>query len=315
MISVSFFYMVNSIMTEEKSKNIIDTESPKVANHLISRIGLGFIEPSLRSSFFLFEENIQYLNIFKDIPAIILTKYSDKEYKLKTAFLTPYHWDAFDCIERSIIDCMCTQYSASFTLLRMSFEMVLKGAFWQSMFNAQHRDNTQVLNEDKKTLNVLAKFKEEINDPNFNFNVSASIYDLKSVSSLKFNNSKTLKQISEWGITHPFNNVEEEVYEIYRYLCNYSHAHHDFTDTGTFITYKDKFLEREIVSEKLVEFNHILSNLLDFYIVLELQIFKDLICNNVNLKMTEITSQLDSKTTSLCRTMTLLDELIPNTEL
>ena len=121
-------------------------------------------------------------------PLSVPSKIDTTGWHRKSAFLT-YQWEAFHHAHRSLIEALCGYYNVAFILLRATFELLIRGAFWECLSHKTFRDNSQVLDNDKQGkaikgwLNSIFEAAPNIEEE-FE-QISASIYDKIETSNVK----------------------------------------------------------------------------------------------------------------------------------
>lgn len=263
-----------------------DFEKPleSAYHHTVEEFGIENIKPSFRIDFESLQKAHNAIHEYMLLaPLLIPSKIDTTGWHRKSAFLT-YHWEVFHHAHRSLIEALCGYYNVAFILLRTTFELLIKGAFWECLSHKTFRDNSQVLDNDKQgkgkaikgwlnsIFEVAPNVEEEFEQ------ISASIYDKieTKVEETKFRiSTKTIvRQLDQWGILQPITKTETQIYNgIYGRLSADVHAIPDRTDIGKrLITESAGLFEQELLPERLREYANSLHELMDLAIVIELNI-------------------------------------------
>src|SRR5208337_3911536 len=143
----------------------------------------------------------------------------DDVWPKKSAFLL-YHWEVFDYAHRSLIEGLCAYYNVAFVLLRVTLELLIKGAFWECLSHKTFRDNSKILDEDKKGKNIKKILNDVFeSDPNLKNGlekISGSIYDIISPIAdnpkFRLDTKIIIRQLEEWGIFDSIPEPESFIY-------------------------------------------------------------------------------------------------------
>lgn len=212
----------------------------------------------------------------------------------KSAFLT-YHWEAFHHTHRSLNEALCVYYNVAFVLLRVTFELLIKGAFWECISHKRFRDNSQVLDKEdagKKLKSWLEEtFKQAPGMEAQVERVSASIYDTVSpkIEDSTFRPSiRTLvRQLDQWGIFNSLPNAVGWVYsDLYSKLSGDVHVTPERIDIGKrLVRNGSNLFEHVLLPDALSEYAGLLHRMMDLAVVIELNVMKDLLGKYEELKL------------------------------
>ncbi len=264
--------------------------------HTVEELGLENVKTSLRIDF----ENIQKahdaIHEYMFLAPMLFPSQieGDADWHGKTAFVI-YHWEAFHHAHRSLTEALCGYYNVAFILLRATFELLIKGAFWECLSHREFRENSQVLDKEragkkiKEWINTIFASAPHVEDELER--TSAGIYDKISpvVENTKFrlDTKIVIRQLNQWGIFHPIPQVEISIYRgIYGRLSADVHVIPDRTDIGRrLVAESDEIFEQKLLPETLAEYANLLHEVIDLAIVVELNIMKDLIEKYSEVKM------------------------------
>jgi len=248
---------------------------PNTLDYLKSRIGIEFIDESLSSQFLLYYNNLTALRIFKDIPVHIIP--NTKSLHEYSPYFFPYHWDSYDYLERSIFECLSTYYGISFSLLRIGYDMNIRGLFMYYLTIKKYRDNACILikSNKKKYESLCNAIKNSKSDEHF----PLGLYDDINLDKFQFNMSDILKQLVKWEVTQPIDNFEI-LYRPFKELSGYVHTHPDKSDYFYFMINQETPFVRVIIQERMHEFNKAFKEVIDILIVLVTNLISVFITNN-----------------------------------
>ena len=262
-------------------------------SHAQSEFRLEYVKPSLKVEF----QNLQKAHDAVHecmLLAPLLVPSIENGWHRKSAFLI-YHWEAFHHAHRSLYEALCAYYNVAFVLLRSTFELVVKGAFWECLSHKEFRENSQTLDNDKAGSEIkkwLAAIFEQAPDVQEEFErISASIYDKVGprVEDREFRPSiKTIvRQLDRWGMFDPIPKAEIQVYTgIYDRLSADVHVTPDKTDLGRRLTAETSEIFGEgLLPDTLHEYAMSLHEVMDLAIVVELNIMGDFIKQYEEAKM------------------------------
>jgi hypothetical protein len=275
-------------------------------HHTINEFGLENVKPSFRVQFEKLQRAHDAIHGFMLLaPLLVPSQACDGVgWQKKSAFLV-YHWEVFHLAHRSLGEALCAYYNAAFILLRATFELLLKGAFWECLSHREFRENSEVLDRDRKG----KKIKEWFNDifeqapdvENELEQVSVSVYDKVEliIEDPKYRPSiKTIiRQLDSWDMFNPITGAETQVYEdIFGRLSADVHVIPDRTDTGRRLTGEAfEVFGQELLPDTLGEYTSLLHRIMDLAIVIELNVMKDFIAkhNEIKVKLEERLGILD----------------------
>lgn len=252
--------------------------------HIESEIGLEHIKTSLTPEISHLQKAHDAIHEFILLAPLLSAHSSSTEtdWLRKSAFLV-YQWEAFHHAHRSLFEVLCGYYNVAFVLLRVTFELLIKGAFWECLSHKKFREHSQALEEDKAGRKLKGWLKEVCeSDPDLEEKfeqVSASIYDKigTSLGNSQFLPSirTILRQLDQWGILNPLS--EAEVYsEVYRRLSADVHVTPEKTDIGRrLVDETSEIFEQQLLPETLREYTGLLHSVMDLAIVIELNIMED----------------------------------------
>lgn len=254
--------------------------------HMDSELGLENIKLSLATEFENLRKAHEAIHEFVFLAPLLVPSSNGIDWHEKSAFLI-YHWEAFHHAHRSLIEALCTYYNVAFVLLRVTFELLIKGAFWECLSHKELRENSQVLDDDKagseikRWLGEIFKLAPDVEE-GFE-RVSVSIYDkvnLKIEDRESRPSIKTIiRQLDRWGIFNPVPEAESRIYkEIYGRLSGDVHVAPERTDIGRrLIVETSEIFEQEVLPDTLREYALALHEVMDLAIVIELNILGYLI--------------------------------------
>ena len=256
--------------------------------HTIEELGLDNVKPSLRIEFGNLQKAHDAIHEFMLIAPLLFPSQENKEisWHRKSAFLV-YHWEAFHHAHRSLMEALCAYYNVAFALLRVTLELLIKGAFWECLSHKRFREKSKVLDEDKRGRKIKEWLDEIFSrDPDVveEFErTSASIYDKISpiIEDSEFRpDVKTIvRQLQHWGIFNPVPDPTTSIYkEIYGRLSADVHITPDRTDIGKrILNAPNQIFDQKVFQKALSEYAHCLHEVMDLAIVIELNIMGDLI--------------------------------------
>jgi hypothetical protein len=166
------------ISRESQSDELIES----AYSHTVDELGFENVKPSLRIDFENLEKAHDAIHEFRLLATKLFPSQVTKEigWHRRSAFLI-YQWEAFHHAHRSLIEALCAYYNVAFILLRATFELLIKGAFWECLAHREFRENSQVLDgekagrEIKKWLNEIFELAPHVEEE-FE-ETSAGIYD------------------------------------------------------------------------------------------------------------------------------------------
>jgi len=256
--------------------------------HMVKEVGLENVKPSLRIEFANLQKAHDSIHEFMLLGSLLFPSRRNEKisWRRKSAFFV-YHWEAFHHAHRSLIEALCAYYNVAFVLLRVTLELLIKGAFWECLSHKRFRQESQVLDKDKQG----RKIKEWLEDifklaPHIKKEferTSAGIYDKITpiIEDQDFRpNVKTIvQQLDHWGFFNPIPDPTTSIYEeIYKRLSADVHIIPDRTDIGKRILNRpNRMFDQKVFQKALSEYAHLLHEVMDCAIVIELNIMRDII--------------------------------------
>lgn len=279
-------------MRDERPRMIKNREFEELIEsaclHVEGEFGIENVRPSLQTEFQNLRRAHDAVHEFMFLAPLLIPSATGNEFgwQRKSAFLI-YQWEAFHHAHRSLCEALCAYYNVAFVLLRVTFELLIKGAFWECLSHKKFRENSQVLDNDKAGGEIkrwLGEIFELAPDVEEGFEqVSASIYDKVGlrIEDRGFRPSiKTIvRQLDRWGIFNPVPEAESRIYAgIYGILSGDVHVAPERTDIGRkLIVETSEIFEQEVRTDTLREYALSLHEVMDLAIVIELNIMGDLI--------------------------------------
>jgi hypothetical protein len=228
-------------------------------HHTVNELGIENVKPSLKLELEGLRKAHDAIHEYMYLAPLLVPSQIDKAgWPKKSAFLL-YHWEAFHHAHRSLLEALCTYYNVAFILLRATFELVIKGAFWECLSDKKFRDNSQVLDNNKQGKET----KKWLGEEEFK-QISAGIFDIKTI----------ICQLDQWGMFNPITEAETRIYKgIYGRLSADVHVIPDRTDIGKrLITESSELFKQELLTDVLHEYADSLHEIIDLAIVIELNI-------------------------------------------
>ncbi len=256
--------------------------------HIDKEIGLESVKPSLRIEYKNLQKAHDSIHEFMLLASLLLPSQTKKKisWHRKSAFFV-YHWEAFHHAHRSLIEALCAYYNVAFVLLRVTLELLIKGAFWECLSHKRFREESQILDKDnhgrkiKEWLEDIFKLAPHIKEE-FE-RTSAGIYD-KITPIIEDQNFRPdvktiVRQLEHWGIFNPIPDSTTSIYkEIYGRLSADVHIKPDRTDIGKrILNTPEQIFDQEVFQKALSEYAHRLHEVMDLAIVIELNIMRDII--------------------------------------
>jgi hypothetical protein len=265
-------------------------------HHTINEFGLENVKPSFQAEFEKLQKAHDAIHEFMLLALLLVPSQARNGigWQKKSAFLV-YHWEAFHLAHRSLSEVLCAYYNAAFILLRVTFELLIKGAFWECLSHKEFRENSQVLDKNQAGNKIKEWFNdifEQAPDVEHDFEqVSVSVYDKVEliIEAPKYRPSiKTIvRQLDSWDMFNPIAEAETRVYgEIYGRLSADVHVIPDRTDIGRRLV-DEAFgvFRQELLSSALDEYTSMLHRIMDLAIVIELNVMKDFIEKHDEVKV------------------------------
>lgn len=267
----------------------------KAYSHIIREIRLENLKDSLGVRYDKIQKTHDAIHEFMLLAPTMFPFPRGASWHTKSAFLL-YHSETFDSAHRSFIEALCGYYNVAFVILRSSLELLLKGAFFECLAHKDFREKSPILDKDKSGRNLKVFLNEIIKrapsiDDEFKI-TSGGIYD--KIASIVDNPNfrprmKTIiKQLKDWEILNPIPNADQQIWKIYQAFSKDVHVIPDRTDIGKVLLLKPKdlFKRKKVYPHLLEEYLEHLHEVIDFGIVIELNILKD------NLEHKEVNTNL-----------------------
>jgi hypothetical protein len=256
--------------------------------HTISEYGFENVKPSFALETERLHKAHDAVHEFMLLaPLLVPSQVGDgTEWQRKSAFFI-YQWEAFHHAHRSLGEALCAYYNVAFILLRATFELLIKGAFWECLSHREFRENSQVLDRDRDG----ARIKKWLNDifqqaPDVEGDlerISVGIYDkiepMMESPRFRLQIKAIVQQLESWDIFNPVPNAEVQIYdEIYRRLSSDVHVIPDKIDIGKRLAIEQlEIFKQQLLPDALCEFAILLHRIMDLAIVIELNILGDYI--------------------------------------
>lgn len=211
----------------------------------------------------------------------------------KSAFLT-YQWEAFYSAHRAFMEALAGYYNSSYTLLRNTLELLVRGAFWECLAHKNFRVHTGALDGDRQRhgrgCKSIRDWIEDLIKRNPSIeeeleNISGGIFDKTAtiIEDKEFQKefirfppfSAIVKQLIEWKVID-ISNAYQIVYDgLYHKLSKDVHVIPDRTDIGRRLLQEKALFRISVIPNELNEFMKNLHKLIDIGIVIELNILSD----------------------------------------
>lgn len=265
-------------------------------HHTVDEFGLERVKHSFRMEFENLQKAHDAIHEFMLLASMLVpSQINDGAgWHRKSAFLL-YQWEAFHHAHRSLVEALCAYYNVAFILLRATFELLIKGAFWECLSHKAFRDNSQELDNDnrgkeiKRWLNEIIKLAPNVEEELEQ--ISAGIYDKVEsiVEDREFRPSirTIIRQLDQWGMFDPISEAESQIYEgIYGRLSADVHVIPDRTDIGKrLVTESPELFEQRVSPDTLREYANLLHEMMDLAIVIELNVLSDFIERHNEVKV------------------------------
>lgn len=271
-------------MTMTKRESELEELVKSAYRHTVSELGLESVKPSLTREYEKLQKAHDAIHEFIFLAPKIWP--SQSNWHSKSAFFL-YHYEAFNLAHRSLIEALCAYYNAASILLRATVELLIEGALFECLSHKEFREGSQVLDESesgrriKKWLNAI--FKEAPYTEEAFERISASIYDkvgpIIEEPGFRPRVKDAIRQLDQWHMLDPIPTPLKSIYEeIYSPLSADVHVRPSSTDVGRRILNPSaQLFEQEVLPGPLSRFAHCLHRVMDFAIVIELNVMKDLI--------------------------------------
>ena len=255
--------------------------------HTISEFGLENVKPSLREKLSHLQRAHDGIHELMYLAALLAPSSSGKEpswdWHSKSAFLL-YQWEVFNHAHRSLCEALCAYYNVAFVLLRVAFELLIKGTFWECLSHRRFRENSPILDKSrcqiKEWLKMIFEKAPDIEDELEE--TSAGIYDKISpiIEDLKFRPSirTMVDQLDNWGMFSPIRDAETSIYKaIYGKLSGDVHVAPESIDIGRRLVAEIDIFEQTLLPHVLQEYVVSLHTIIDLSVVVELNVMVDLV--------------------------------------
>lgn len=269
---------------QSRDNDLIET----ACRHMMGEFGLENMEPSFGMDPLALQRAHDAIHEFVFLAPLLSPPATEArakwDWQTKSAFLL-YHTEVFNHAHRSLCEALCAYYNVAFVLLRVTCELLIKGAFCECMSHKSYRENSSKLYNSK---GKLKEWLEQVfeRSPNVEAQLeqtSATIYDIIAprMTCRDFLPSMRtmVRQLAEWDMFDPVPNAATLVYEeIYGRLSADVHVVPGRTDIGRRITTKDPdIFGQKVLPEVLSEYAASLHTLMDLAIVIELNVMKSLV--------------------------------------
>lgn len=256
----------------------------KALSHAMHEFRLDNVRPSLEAAYDEAQKSHDAIHEFILLAPKLFLSTGEVGWEGKSAFLT-YQWEAFDAAHRSLLEALCGFYNPAFILLRSTYELLIKGAFFEGLAHQEFRDNAKTLRKDRKGKRLIDCIEGILNEnPEIRSRwekTSAGIYDAVRVliKEQEFRPSMPVlvEQIFHWGFLEPIHDWKGEVYELYGNLSGDVHVEPDRTDIGRVLLMEPDrlFEEKEVIPEVLKKYLSDLRTVVDIGVVIELNLLID----------------------------------------
>lgn len=271
----------------------------KAISHTFEEVGFENMRISLENNFEELQKAHDSIHEFIYLAHFCVPSTGEASWQSKSAFLT-YHWETFNSAHRSLLEALAGYYNPAYTLLRNTLELLVRGAFWESLAHKKFRDNAKIIGKlkDKKKRKSVKDWIEDIikQEPSIEKDfeeTSVAIFDKIALlfEDGEFQNkyiwmpsfSLIVKQLLEWKIID-IPEAHSVVYGLYKELSNDVHVIPDKTDVGRRLLQDKKIFETTIDLNELSKFLKILHKIMDIGIVIELNILSDWIEQDEKVK-------------------------------
>lgn len=258
---------------------------PKEAfSHLLKEIELPNMIVSLEGNFEEIRKAHDSIHEFIYLAPLCLPAKTKVNWYQKSAFLT-YHWEAFHSAHRSFLEALAGYYNSAFTLLRLTLELIVKGAFFECLAHKEFRDRSEVLDKDRKGRRLKDTINGAVGDKLETEETSATIQDMLMVDldgkvfveqqEYRPSMKTIIKQLTRWGILDPIADPAQKIYKIYANLSADVHVVPDKTDIGRRLLSPKDIFEIEVIPDELAKFVEIVCRVMDIGMVIELNVLGD----------------------------------------
>lgn len=205
-----------------------------------------------------------------------------------------YQWEAFNHAHRSFIEALCANYTISSALLRITLELLIKGAFLECLAHPKYLENADILVKKRAGFQLVQLIQKSIRKkPTLKVALernSANILDILDQvgdhSRYRPSISLVIRQLTKWELFYSINKPLRVIYEdLYSDLSGDVHSIPSKIDIGKRIVQStpDVF-EQKVSAEDLEEYLDTLHRIIDVCIVLELNLFTEIIKTHESVK-------------------------------
>lgn len=272
----------------------------KAFSHTFEEVGFENMRISLENNFEEIQKAHDSIHEFIYLAHLCVPSTGKASWQSKSAFLT-YHWETFNSAHRSLLEALAGYYNPAYTLLRNTLELLVRGAFWESLAHKKFRDNAKIIGKlkDKKKRKSVKDWIEELikQEPSIEKELeetSGAIFDKIAIlfEDRVFQNkyirlplfSVIVEQLIEWNIID-IPEAHSVVYNnLYNELSKDVHVIPDKTDVGRKLIQEKEFFETAVDPDELSKFLKILHKIVDIGIVIELNILSDWIKQDKTVK-------------------------------
>lgn len=272
----------------------------KAISHTFEEVEFENMRISLENNFEEIQKAHDSIHEFIYLAHLCVPSTGKASWQSKSAFLT-YHWETFNSAHRSLLEALAGYYNPAYTLLRNTLELLVRGAFWESLAHTKFRDNAKIIGKlkDKKKRKSVKDWIEELikQEPSIEKELeetSGAIFDKIAIlfEDREFQNkyirlpsfSVIVEQLIEWNIID-IPEAHSVVYNnLYNELSKDVHVIPDKTDVGRKLIQEKEFFETAVDPDELSKFLKILHKIVDIGIVIELNILSDWIKQDKTVK-------------------------------
>jgi len=228
----------------------------------------------------------------------------NKSFHEKSAFLAVYLFNVFYAAHRSFIEALSGFYNCAYTLLRNCLESAVRGAYYECLAHRKFRDNPnipEITRKGRKTLKgwINGLIREGINkgiDIEGDLEtLSASIFDkLEVIEDEGFkreflyhpNYLEMIEALKVWGMLDPLPDPRKFWQDLYDELSKEAHAYPDRTEVGKRLLQlsSGNIFEVNVIPTELNKFCQTLHKIIDFSMLIELNILEEWIKENNDVK-------------------------------
>lgn len=275
------------------SDNSLGHPQSKVLRRLISSIHKEIHYENIIVSSSLFLDQVVNLHngiidFFEVAHLFFPLKEDTPEWERRLAFVL-YHWEAFNAAFQSLTKALCSYYNIAFTLLRTAFELIMKGALFEGLAHAEKRNSASELRKSSAGKRILELLNRRIeSDDRLQESLerkSAVIFDVLGDDIYKrefyISMPQIIAQLSSWNWLETIEDPLSELYtDIYCQLSKDVHIIPDRTDIGKRVfSGKGGIFDNKVMEGSLKEYLSTAERVIDSLIVVELNVFRNLIRN------------------------------------